>query len=481
MQIFKKLSLWQQLMLISLLLVVATFAAYWQVHEFDFVGFDDDSYIYENQQVQHGLSLDNLIWAFTTVTVSNWHPLTWLSHMLDFQLFGMDSGKHHLGNLFFHIVNTLCLLFVFKKMTGSFWKSAMVAGLFALHPLHVESVAWVSERKDVLSTFFWLLTMWAYLVYVKRPSLPRYVPVVLFFVLGLMAKPMLVTLPFVLLLLDYYPLNRLSFPLLSEKYKVKGFATLVLEKLPLIILAVLSSVMTYYAQQKGGAVATLDGIPLSLRIANSLVAYISYIGKMIYPAHLACLYPFSKMLPWWKVAAAGLVLVAITVMTFRSARKRPYMIVGWLWYLGTLVPVIGIVQVGSQSMADRYTYVSLIGIFIMIAWGIPELISGIRLKRTGLPVAAVALLCVLWGLTWHQAGYWRDSQTLFEHALSVTSENDTMHYDLANAYKNQGRLDQAVPHYLQTLRIKPDHEKAHNNLGSALLTDLPLGLAPRSI
>ncbi len=468
MNIFKNSSSQRKMIFISLLLVAATVAAYWQVHEFNFVGFDDDSYVYENLQVRQGLGKDSLIWAFTAVHAANWHPVTWLSYMLDYQLFGMDSGKYHLVNLFFHIVNALLLFFILRKMTGGPWRSAMVAALFALHPLHVESVAWVSERKDVLSAFFFMLTLWAYAVYVARRSVPAYLLMVFLFACGLMAKPMLVTLPFVLLLLDYWPLNRLSFAQASG-HQVKGVGALVLEKLPLFILALLSSGITYYAQQKGGTVATLDGVPLSMRIANALVAYAGYIGKMFYPVHLACLYPYPKITPWWKAAIAGLSLAAITLAALRSARKRPYLIVGWLWYLGTLAPVIGIVQVGSQSMADRYTYLPLIGLFIMIAWGIPEFVSNSRLKRIGLPILSFLILCILWGLTWHQVRYWLDSRTLFEHALGVTSENAAMHYDLANAYRNQGRLDLAVDQYTQTLRIHPDHSQAHNNLGSVLL------------
>jgi tetratricopeptide (TPR) repeat protein len=457
--------------LVCLFLVMATLAVYWQVQNYDFVNFDDSEYVYENRHVQEGLTLKSIIWAFTTIHLGNWHPLTWLSYMLDCQFYGMNPGWHHLTNLFFHIANTLLLFFVFRKMTGSLWRSGFVAGLFALHPLHVESVAWVSERKDVLSTFFWMMTMWSYIWYVEHPVFHRYILIILFFALGLMSKPMLVTLPFVLLLLDFYPLNRFQFQRSdggASSQQMPIVLRLILEKTPLFVLVVMSSAITFYAQKHGGAVASLEVIPLKARVANALVSYANYIGKMVYPSKLAVLYPHPGMLPWWKIAGACLLLVSISFLAIRIVKQSPYFAVGWLWYLGTLVPVIGLVQVGSQAMADRYTYVPLIGIFIIIAWGIPELVEQWRYRKICLATLATVVFTILMAMTWKQVGYWKNSITLFEHTLKITSNNYLPHNNLGTALNNQGRTEEAIEHYLQALRIKPDYEKAHNNLGAAL-------------
>ncbi len=340
----------RQDVLVCLFLIVATLVVYWQMQHHDFVNFDDGKYVAENRHVQNGLTSESIFWAFTTAHGGNWHPLTWLSHMLDCRLFGLNPGRHHLTNLFFHIANTLLLFVVFRRMTGSLWQSAFVAALFALHPSHVESVAWISERKDVLSTFFWMLTMWGYIRYVDHLSVHRYLLVILFFVLGLMSKPMLVTLPFVLLLLDYWPLNRLPInpPGTMDKFQQKSVALrLVWEKVPLFVLVALSSAVTFHAQKHGGLVVSLDNIPFKARVANAVVAYVKYIGKMIYPVKLAAIYPHLEMLPWWQIAGACLLLVIISFSAIRVFRQRPYVAVGWLWYLGTLVPVIGLVQVGN--------------------------------------------------------------------------------------------------------------------------------------
>jgi tetratricopeptide (TPR) repeat protein len=455
--------------LVCMFLVLSTLSVYWQVHNYDFVNFDDDKYVSDNRHVQVGLTLESITWAFTTNHVSNWHPLTWLSHMLDCQFYGINPGRHHLTNLLFHIANTLLLFFVFRKMTGHLWQSTFVASLFALHPLHVESVAWISERKDVLSTFFWLLTMWSYILYVQHPRVDKYLLVLLFFILGLMAKPMLVTLPFVLLLLDFYPLYRFHKSADSNNsYQRPIVFRLVLEKIPLFVLVVMSSAMTFYAQKHGGSVASLDTIPIQARIANALVSYVYYILKMIYPSKLAVLYPHSVILPWWQVTGACLLLLSISFLAIRVIKQSPYFVVGWLWYLGTLVPVIGLVQVGSQSMADRYTYIPLIGIFIIIIWSIAEFVTRWNDKKIILPTIATAILFVFMTITFLQVGYWENSITLFEHTLEVTSNNRTAHNNLGLALQEQGRIDDAIKHYLEALRIKPDYEDAHNNLGLAL-------------
>jgi tetratricopeptide (TPR) repeat protein len=458
--------------LICLFLVIATLAVYLQVRNHEFLNYDDDTYVTENRHVQAGITLTGLGWAFTTTHAANWHPLTWLSHMVDCHLYGMNPGPHHLTNLFLHIANSLLLFIVFWRMTGDSWRSGFVAALFALHPLHVESVAWVAERKDVLSTFFWMLTLWSYVRYVERPGIQRYGLVLLFFILGLLAKPMLVTLPFVLLLLDYWPLGRIQSgqPGHGNRSHQKSSALhLVWEKTPFFVLITISSVVTFFVQQSGKAVGSLEALPLHVRIANALVSYFSYIEKMIWPHHLAAFYPYPKIFPWWQVAGAGFLLVLITVLAIRGRRKRPDFFVGWLWYTGTLVPVIGLVQVGLQALADRYTYVSLIGIFLIIAWRVPELAARWRYRETGLATTATLVLLILGGVTWLQVRYWTNSTTLFQHALHVTSGNYVAHDNLGIELFRRGKIDEAMSHFTDALRIEPDFEKAHNNLGAVLL------------
>jgi Tfp pilus assembly protein PilF len=456
--------------LVCLFLIICTLSVYWQVHNYDFVNFDDDEYLSDNRHVQVGFTLESIAWAFTTIHASNWHPLTWLSHMMDYQLYGLNPGGHHLTNLLFHIANSLLLFFVFKRMTGQFWQSAFLASLFALHPLHVESVAWISERKDVLSTFFWMLTMWSYIWYVQHPGIDKYLLVLLFFVLGLLSKPMLVTLPFVLLLLDYYPLYRFHKSDGSRNPHQRSIVfRLILEKLPFFVLVVISSAMTFYAQKHGGAVASLDVIPIQLRISNALVSYASYILKMLYPSNLAVLYPHPGILAWWQIAGACFLLLFISFSAVRVIKQSPYFIVGWLWYLGTLVPVIGLVQVGNQSMADRYTYIPLIGIFFIIAWGIPEFVQRWRHVKKLLPIMAITILLILMVVTFIQAGYWKNSITLFEHALRLTKNNRKAHNNLGLALEEQGQMDDAIGHFEEALRISPVYVGAHNNLGNALM------------
>jgi Flp pilus assembly protein TadD len=466
-------------LLICVVLVLATAGVYWQVREYEFVGFDDRDYVGENVRVLNGLTREGFAWAFTTTkTTGNWHPLTWLSLMLDCELFESKSQACHTTNILFHLANTLLLFVVLRRMSGALWRSAFVAGLFALHPLHVESVAWVSERKDVLSTFFWLLTMWAYVRYVERVGAARYVPIVVFFALGLMAKPMLVTLPFVLLLLDYWPLGRLRLNKLGDKALAnsnagasgvrKAAARLVAEKVPLFILTVISCVVTYLAQQSRGAVQPIESMRLNVRLANAVVSYSDYIVKTIWPSRLAVFYPYQGMAPIWQIAQAGLVLVGVSAMVMWWVRRRPYLAVGWLWYVGTLVPVIGLVQVGAQSMADRYTYVPLVGLFIAVTWGIADLADSWRYRRIVLGVSAAAVLLVLMVCTWRQVGYWRNSITLFEHTLAVTSNNALAHNNLGFVLAKRGELDKAIEHHREALRLNPGDASVHINLGMEL-------------
>ena len=454
--------------LLCLFLVLSTLFVYDQVQKFEFVNFDDTTYVVDNINIQKGFSMDSVAWAFTTVHAANWHPMTWLSHMADCQLFGMHAGKHHLINLVFHIFNTLLLFFVFRKMTGGLWQSAFVAALFALHPLHVESVVWVSERKDVQSTFFWLLTMGCYAAYVFRPTVYRYSGVLVLFAFGLMSKPVLVTLPCVLLLLDYWPLKRFSFqePSGKDPQNTLSNVKLFCEKIPLFVLVIMSSGVTYYAQAKGGAVKSFDYIPLADRVANAIVSYAAYIGKMIYPVKLACLYPHPEILPWWQVIGAILLLLVISAMVIRTAKDRPYLLVGWLWYLGTLVPMIGLVQVGGQAMADRYTYIPLIGLFVMISWGGADLLKKWKFQKSIIMVLSIVLIIFYAGLTWKQAGYWKNSITLFQHALAVTDNNSSMHYNLGNVLAETGRSEEAMYNYQQAIEIRPNFVDAHNNLAN---------------
>jgi tetratricopeptide (TPR) repeat protein len=461
-----------------LFLIVATLFLFWPVRNCEFINLDDDIYVYDNPQVRAGLTLKGVIWAFTTMHMGNWHPLTWLSHMLDCELYGLNPGAHHLTSLLFHIANTLLLFWVLKRMTGRLWPSSFVAALFALHPLHVESVAWVAERKDVLSTFFWMLTLWAYIRYVEQLGFNRYLLAILFFVLGLLSKPMLVTLPFVLLLLDYWPLGRFSFgrggvqspnPKPSPAPGQGSFPLhLVLEKVPFFFLAAVSGVITFVAQQSAEAVQNLELFSLEERIGNALASYLGYIGKMIWPHPLAIFYPHPGILPIWQVAGAGLLLVCGSILVVRGAMKYPYLLLGWLWYLGTLVPVIGLVQVGSQGMADRYTYVPLIGLFIMIAWGIPDILSGWRYRKATLAVSAGLLLSIFMVVTSLQIKQWHDNITLFTHTLKVTNRNAIIHYNLGVALSNQRKDPEAMVHYKEALWIEPNYVEAHNNLGVTL-------------
>ncbi len=466
----KELTSLKKKLLLCLGLTLVTLAVYRQVGGHEFITLDDEWYIVENSKINAGFTRDGLIGIFTETHAGNWHPLTSLSHMLDVELFGLNAGRHHLVNALFHAANTLLLLLVLNRMTGSLWCSGFVAAAFALHPLHVESVAWVSERKDVLSSLFWMLTMWAYAFYTDRPSVRRYSALVAFFGFGLAAKQMLVTLPFVLLLLDYWPLGRIALRGHRFENPVRNPAAVsirraVLEKLPLFILSGLAAAMVYIVQQHVGIVKSAAKYPLSWRIANGLVAYIAYLGKMVWPSKLAIFYPHPRgdwlLLP---SVVAALLLVGITSAAIWRLRRQPYLAVGWLWYLGTLIPVIGLVQVFDQAMADRYTYIPLIGIFIMVAWGLGELAGKWKYGRKMLCPAAVAILMALSACTYHQLRYWRSSRTLFEHALKVTRNNYMAHSCLGKSFLNQHNYQEAIKHYDAAVKIEPSYSEAQHNL-----------------
>jgi Flp pilus assembly protein TadD len=437
--------------------VAITLLAFAAVRDFGFVDYDDLDYVAANPHVLPGLTWAGVRWAMTSGYFANWHPLTWISHMLDVQLFGMNAGAHHSINVVLHVANTLLLFGVLRRMTGAVGRSAFVAALFAVHPMHVESVAWVAERKDVLSTFFWMLTMWAYTAYVRQPGWQRYALVIVGFALGLMSKPMLVTLPFVLLLLDVWPLRR---PLGRN---------LVFEKLPLVALSIASSAVTVLVQRQGGAVVRLDLIPLSTRVANALVAYARYIEKMFWPVDLVAMYPIPRTLPDPGVLAAAVaILLGITVVAIMLVHKRPYLLVGWLWFLGTLVPVIGIVQVGVQSMADRYSYVPLVGLFIMVAWAVPDIVASRPRARMASQIAAAALIAACTMVTIRQVRYWSSSRALWQHAVDATRDNYFAQASLGYVLWKEGHAGEAIPHLQESLRIRPDFTEAHNNLGVAL-------------
>ena len=424
---------------------------------FGFVDFDDFQYVASNEHVARGLSWDGIGWALSTGYFANWHPLTWLSYMLDAQLFGLNAGAFHVENVFLHVVNSLLVLHLFRRMTGELAPSALVAALFALHPLHVESVAWVSERKDVLSTLFWMLTLIVYVSYARAPSWRRNAGMTLCFALGLMAKPMLVTLPATLLLLDVWPLRRQ----LTRR--------LIVEKIPLAALSIASSVVTLVVQRQSGAVVRLDLIPLAVRVANATLAYAQYLVRIVWPANLAVMYPAPRTMPdAAPLALAAVVLLAVTASVIALARRRPYLLVGWFWYIVTLLPVIGIIQVGVQSTADRYTYVPSIGIFVMIAWGLADVVAALPRARVSVAAAAAAALIACVGLTVRQVQYWKSSQALWEHALEVTDDNYFAHASLGYVLWKAGEAEKGLPHLREALRIRPDFAEAHNNLGVVL-------------
>lgn len=461
----------------AVLLLSITLAVFWQVRNHEFVGLDDDHYVAENATVRKGLTIEGLEWAFRTTTAANWHPVTWISHMLDISLFGLNPGAHHLTSVAIHAANAVLLFLLLTGMTGRIWAGAFTAALFAVHPLHVESVAWISERKDVLSTLFGFLAILEYLRYVRRPAAGSYLKMILFFGLGLMTKPMLVTLPFVLVLLDLWPLRRFGLPPPGPGVHPSStggdtprpLLFLLREKAPLFVLSAASSAITYIVQETSGAVIPGETLPIGIRMENALISYAAYLGKTIWPAGLSAYYPYPLGgIPLFEVAAAVLLLILISAFAVWQVRQRPYITIGWFWFLGTLVPVIGMVQVGGQAMADRYTYLPLVGIFIPISWGIPDLLSRFPHRERILAVLGGGSIVILSILTWFQVGHWRTTETLFEHALAVTENNALAHSNLGAYLAKGGRTDEAIPHFLEALRIEPADSVSHNNLGVIL-------------
>jgi len=457
---------------ICLLLALITVLVYWPVRHADFLVFDDPDYVTYNSHVQAGLTWAGVKWAFTSWYASNWHPLTWLSHMLDSSLFGPNASASHIINVLFHTANVLLLFLLLYRATNKLWPAAFVAALFAWHPLHVESVAWVSERKDVLSTFFGLLSLLAYVGYAQKFKVQSskfnvdYVLAIVFFALGLMAKPMLVTLPFVMLLLDFWPLERIrSFATVTDRARAQ-YASLLFEKIPFFALTIASSIITYLAQ-RGEAVMSFEQRPLGLRLANAAVAYVEYLAKTFWPAHLAVIYPLPHEIPSWQVVATALLLTGVTVFAWCMRRNAPYLLVGWLWFLGTLVPVIGIVQVGGQALADRYAYVPLIGIFLAITWGAADLIARFRVQTALTAAIAAVVLMGSAAATERQLTFWDNSEKLFRHALDITTGNAIAHVNLGVALEQDHRED-ALVEYRKALDLAPGLFQVHNNLANLL-------------
>ncbi|MCX5848921.1 MAG: tetratricopeptide repeat protein [Deltaproteobacteria bacterium] len=454
--------------IIIIMLTVAYLAAFGRIAGNNFINFDDPGYITENYNVQSGFNLQNIKWASAAVVAGNWHPLTMISHTLDWSLFKDNAGGHHLVSLLLHIGSVIFLFLFLNKTTNSLWPSAFAAALFALHPLRVESVAWASERKDVLSMFFGMASIYAYAFYAESSKLSHYFICLTLFIMALMSKPMLVTLPFLLLLLDYWPLERwqraLSAPA-EGRFKLAG--RLVWEKTPFFILTIASSIITFWAQNKKGSVSSEEILPFVTRLANAIFSYMAYLGKTFWPVDLAVFYPYDFFLPLWKVLISGIILILITAAVLYYIKKLPFLFTGWLWYLGTLIPVIGLVQVGKQAMADRYTYLPSVGIAVMLSWSIPLLFPRKDIRKKILFPTAIAFLILLSFLTWHQCGYWKNDFELYSHTLRVTKNNYLAHRGLGVYFYTEGKIEKAIYHYDKAIFITPDFVEAYDNRGNA--------------
>jgi len=453
-------------LVVCLLLFVATLAVYNQATRFQFVNFDDDRYVTTNLHLRNGISWSTIKWALTSTDEANWHPLTWISHALDYQWFHLNPAGHHFSSIVLHALSA-CVLFLFLfRATRRLGLSIFVASLFALHPANVESVVWISERKNVLSTLFFLLTLGAYGWYAAKPGWRRYLPVAGLFICALASKPMVVTLPFVLILLDYWPLQRIQGFSNSSEHAQSSLSKLMLEKIPLLCLSAASSLITMRAQKAAGAVGALP-FPFGVKFKNALYSYILYVKEVVWPANLVPLYPHpGNSLPAWKAAAAGLILLAISILILKL--RRGYLLVGWLWFLGTLVPVIGLVQVGNQAMADRYTYIPFLGLFVAITWGAAELAEAVQLSVSIKVACAACVVLTLASVTYRQAGYWRDSLHLWKHTLDVTTNNFVAEDEYGGALTELGRFDEAYPHFVRAAQLQPADPVSHSNIGAYL-------------
>jgi len=446
-------------MFISLALAVVVFGIYFQVRNFEFIGYDDPEFVVNNPHIRGGLTAASILWALRTGYAANWFPLTWLSYMAGVDLYGLASGWHHVTNVFLHALNAILLFLLLRRMTGAQWPSAFVALLFAVHPLHVEPVAWVAERRELLSGLFWFLSIGAYLNYIERPRTTAYMLLVLAFACGLMSKPMIVTLPFALLLLDYWPLRR---------WQTTPLRRLIVEKAPLAALSTAASAITLVVQHGAGAVSSLAEVPFHFRLENALVSYLAYLFQFFWPARLAVLYPYATDLPAWQAIGSGALLAAITALAIWERKRRPYLLVGWLWFTGTLVPVIGLVQVGVQSRADRYMYIPLIGLSIMVVWSLAEIADRRAAVRPAAAALAAIACCASGVVAWSTAAYWRNTVTLFRHAVEVTGENWAALTVLSQALLAKDRVDEAMPYIAEAIRLRPNLPEAHINFGAAL-------------
>lgn len=454
--------------MIVIFLIIASCFAFGRIAGNDFINYDDKGYITENNHIQSGINAESIKWAFTAEVEANWHPLTMLSHMLDWQIFGENASGHHLVSLLLHIGAVVFLFLFLNKTTNDIGPAVFAVAFFAVHPLRVESVAWVAERKDVLSIFFGMASIYTYAFYVQSSKISQYLLCLIFFTMSLMSKPMLVTLPFVLLLLDYWPLGRwqkiLSSPAENRLYSM---GRLIYEKTPLFFLTIASIMITLWAQNKGQATFFGKHLSFVTRAANAVVSYVAYLEQIFWPQNLAVFYPYEVMIPLWKVIISGIILILITVVVLYHIKRLPFLFVGWLWYLGTLIPVIGFVQVGRQGMADRYTYLPSIGIAVGMAWLIHYLIKSEKIRKRILVPAGVAVLILLMALTWKQCGYWKNSFTLFNHTLRITKDNYQAYDLLASALFDKGRIEESIIHYNEAIRLKPDYHTAYYNRGVA--------------
>jgi protein O-mannosyl-transferase len=456
-------------LILCLLLVTCTLVIYNTVNQNGFVNYDDDVYVTANRHVQAGLRASTLSWAFTTFDAANWHPLTWISHALDCQIFKLNPAGHHYTNALLHCVNVVLLFLLLVDATKRTWPALMVAAVFAVHPLNVESVAWVAERKNVLSMMFLLLALWSYQRHASKPSIARYSAVCLLFACGLMTKPQVITLPFLLLLWDYWPLRRMHFgssPPPEAEQRARTFGWLLLEKVPLLALSAASALVTLTAQHAGGAVRSAIEYPPTVRIENAIGAYFDYVGRLLWPLHLAPMYPHpGNSLLAWQVGLAALFATTVTVLVVRNRENR-YLIVGWFWYLGALVPMIGLVQVGQQATADRYMYLPMIGLLLMVCWGLADWANEKTTRAMILGVLAALTLAALGAITYRQVGYWHDSETLWTHAAAVTKDNYVAHVNLGETFLNQDRTEEAAAHFRAALQTRPSDPVAHLNLGN---------------
>ncbi len=460
--------------LVSVILILLIISVYWPVQHYGFLNFDDQVYVTDNARVQSGLTWDNVRWALSSLDAGFWHPMTWLSLMLDASLYRLNAGGFHRTNVLLHIGSTLLLFLTWRRMTGIIWQSGFIAALFAVHPLNVEPVVWIASRKDVLCVFFGMLTMWTYARYAETPNVGRYLSVWIFFMLGLMSKPIIATLPFIMLLLDYWPLARFE----DTNNQKKKWSLLILEKLPLAVCALSVIIVTFIAEYRFGAISATETISWPARISNALVSYLIYIEKMFFPAKLAAYYPHPGAWQLWTSIGAGLLIILLTSIAIQKRRSYPYLFVGWLWYLIALVPVIGFIQLGTLARADRYAYIPLIGIFVMVVWGSTEYFAQMKHRQSLLLCFALAILLSLVVTSRLQVAHWQNGLTLFYHAINVTDNNYKAYHGLGMAYHSVGDDEKAIQNIRHSLSLKPD-KRAHIDLGVVYMSKMKFKDAER--